>query len=48
MNTGANDLPDPLQEPQVAAASSTDDLLAQMAGDEIDKLLADARRHLSA
>jgi hypothetical protein len=38
------ELPDPLRPPPAAAepAAGTDDLLAQMAGDEIDRLLASA------
>ena len=35
------ELPDPLHPPQMSAAS-TDDLLAQLAGEEIDRLLAEA------
>ena len=39
MGQAAVDLPDPLEPPPVSAAS-TDDLLAQLAGEEIDRLLA--------
>jgi hypothetical protein len=39
MGQAAVDLPDPLEPPPVSAAS-TDDLLAQFAGEEIDRLLA--------
>ncbi len=42
MGQAAVDLPDPLDTPPPASASSTDDLLAQLAGEEIDRLLADA------
>ena len=41
MGTATLDLPDPLQVPPVGAAS-TDDLLAQMAGEQIERLLAEA------
>jgi hypothetical protein len=43
MGQAAIDLPDPLNAPPPAAESSanTDDLLAQMAGEEIDRLLAE-------
>ena len=40
MGQAAVDLPDPLEPPPVSSAS-TDDLLAQLAGEEIDRLLAD-------
>src|SRR5688500_8069539 len=36
------DLPDPLHPPGTTAPAGTDDLLAQMAGDEINRLLANA------
>lgn len=43
MSQGASDLPDPLDKPPPPGpTASTDDLLAKMAGDEIDRLLADA------
>jgi hypothetical protein len=42
MGQAAVDLPDPLEKPKAAPMSSADDLLAQLAGDEIDRLLADA------
>src|SRR5205085_7155067 len=42
MGQAAVDLPDPLESPPPAANTSTDDLLAQLAGDEIDRLLAEA------
>ena len=43
MGQAAVDLPDPLNPPLPAAesAGNTDDLLAQMAGEEIDRLLAE-------
>lgn len=41
MGQAVVDLPDPLEEPPASAASA-DDLLAQLAGDEIDRLLNDA------
>lgn len=42
MGQAAVDLPDPLNPPPVAeSAVNTDDLLAQMAGEEIDRLLAE-------
>ena len=41
MGQATVDLPDPMQTPPVSAAN-TDDLLAQLAGDEIDRLLAEA------
>ena len=40
MGQATVDLPDPLEPPPVSAAS-TDDLLAQLAGEEIDRLLAE-------
>src|SRR5688500_11811138 len=48
MGKATVDLPDPLQQPPVSAAAggdataSADDLLSQLAGDEIDRLLAEA------
>lgn len=42
MGKAALDLPDPLQAPPQGAKTSTDELLAQLAGDEIDRLLAEA------
>jgi len=41
MGQAALDLPDPLQQ-QPAGASSADDLLSQLAGDEIDRLLTES------
>jgi hypothetical protein len=41
MGQAAVDLPDPLDQPPTSLAG-TDDLLAQMAGDEIDRLLAES------
>jgi len=41
MGSATVDLPDPLQNTGPAEAKSADDLLAQMAGDEIDRLLAE-------
>jgi hypothetical protein len=41
MGQAALDLPDPLEQPP-ATAAGTDDLLAQLAGDEIDRLLAES------
>src|SRR5215213_6870575 len=42
MGQAAVDLPDPLDAPPPSSLSGTDDLLAQLAGDEIDRLLAEA------
>lgn len=42
MASPAVDLPDPLQASPAEAAQNADDLLAQLAGDEIDRLLAEA------
>lgn len=42
MGQAAIDLPDPLEKPALGSAPSADDLLAQLAGDEIDRLLAEA------
>ena len=41
MGQATVDLPDPLQNTGPAEAKSADDLLAQLAGDEIDRLLAE-------
>jgi len=41
MGQTALDVPDPVEKPD-ASLASTDDLLAQLAGDEIDRLLAEA------
>lgn len=51
MGTATVDLPDPLNPPLPAESgvASTDDLLAQMAGEEIDRLLAEQEgEHLAA
>jgi hypothetical protein len=40
MGQAAVDLPDPLQQPSATGAKNADDLLSQLAGDEIDRLLA--------
>lgn len=45
MGQATVDLPDPL-EPQAPSAASTDELLAQLAGEEIDRLLAEADSEL--
>ena len=42
MGKAALDLPDPLQAPPEGPKASTDDLLSQLAGEEIDRLLAEA------
>ncbi len=42
MGQATVDLPDPLENPNSALLTSADDLLAQLAGDEIDRLLAEA------
>ena len=42
MGSATVELPDPLQSAGPAEAKSADDLLAQMAGDEIDRLLAES------
>jgi hypothetical protein len=42
MGQATVDLPDPLEAPPPSSLSGTDDLLAQLAGDEIDRLLAEA------
>ena len=42
MGQAVADLPNPLDAPPPANVSGTDDLLAQLAGDEIDRLLAEA------
>ncbi|HEY8666693.1 MAG TPA: hypothetical protein VIL86_08520 [Tepidisphaeraceae bacterium] len=36
------DLPDPLDQPAMATSAGADDLLSQLAGDEIDRMLAEA------
>ncbi len=46
MGKAAVDLPDPMQQPPPAGRTSTDDLLAQLAGEEIDRLLAELRAML--
>src|SRR5690349_14688755 len=43
MKSAAVELPDPLNPPGDAAPERADDLIAQMAGDEINRLLADAQ-----
>jgi hypothetical protein len=42
MGQAVVDLPDPLENGNVTSAASADDLLAQLASDEIDRLLAEA------
>ena len=42
MGQAAVDLPDPLEQPAQPASGNADDLLSQLVGDEIDRLLADA------
>jgi hypothetical protein len=42
MGQGPVDLPDPLDKPPLDEKPTTDELLAQLAGDEIDRMLADA------
>jgi hypothetical protein len=42
MGQAVADLPDPLESATPAEAQSADDLLSQMAGDEIDRLLAES------
>jgi hypothetical protein len=42
MGKAALDLPDPLLAPPEGARTSTDELLSQLAGEEIDRLLAEA------
>lgn len=42
MGQATLDLPDPLNDPKTVPLASADDLLSQLAGDEIDRLLADA------
>ena len=42
MGQATVDLPDPLEQPPVVSATNTDELLAQLAGEEIDRLLAEA------
>jgi hypothetical protein len=43
MGQASVDLPDPLEMSQASGLAGTDDLLAQLAGDEIDRLLAEAQ-----
>lgn len=42
MGQATADLPDPLDNPSLAPMTSADDLLAQLAGDEVDRLLAES------
>ncbi len=42
MGQATVDLPDPLDTPAPTTSAGTDDLLSQLAGEEIDRLLADA------
>ncbi|MDB5327136.1 MAG: hypothetical protein JWM57_2705 [Phycisphaerales bacterium] len=42
MSQALRDLPDPMEPPPELAASSTDDLLAKMADEAIDRLIAEA------
>lgn len=42
MGQATLDLPDPLSQPAHGSAVNADDLLSQLAGDEIDRLLAEA------
>jgi hypothetical protein len=42
MGQAVVDAPDPLQNPKPAVPPSADDMLSQLAGDEIDRLLAEA------
>jgi hypothetical protein len=42
MGQAVADLPDPLEMPPPASLAGTDDLLSQIAGDEIDRLMAEA------
>jgi hypothetical protein len=42
MGRAAPDLPDPLENAESAPTGGADDLLSQLAGDEIDRLLAEA------
>lgn len=44
----AVDLPDPMQSPAAAAAASADDLLSQLASEEIDRLLAESDEEVGA
>jgi hypothetical protein len=41
MGQATVDLPDPMQSPAAPATAGTDDLLAQLAGEEIERLLAE-------
>jgi len=47
MGQATLDLPDPLEQPPESAAG-TDELLAQLAGDEIDRMLAEADQESAA
>ncbi|MDB5171861.1 MAG: hypothetical protein JWO87_2369 [Phycisphaerales bacterium] len=42
MGQAAIDLPDPLDVPAVTGSAETDDLLSQLAGEEIDRLMAES------
>ena len=42
MGQATVDLPDPLEQPTAPPSAAADDLLSQLAGDEIDRLLAEA------
>jgi len=48
MGQAAVDLPDPLDQATLGAAPSADDLLSQMASEEIDRLLAEAEGGVAA
>jgi len=48
MGQAAVDLPDPLEQATLGAAPSADDLLSQMASEEIDRLLAEAEGGVAA
>jgi hypothetical protein len=48
MGQAVVDAPDPLQNPKPATPPSADDMLSQLAGDEIDRLLAEAEGQKSA
>jgi len=45
MGQATLDLPDPLNEPSAPRQQSADDLLSQMAGEELDRLLSEAESH---
>ncbi len=47
MGQAVVELPDPLENGDVANAASADDLLAQLASEEIDRLLAEAESEQS-